>query len=597
MSKFTNKNNKGRNVSDKRRAKSMAGRRSEEDRVEEAYQGRNSRPNDWRWYAQNEQLLRDTSSFPYSWPLGNKLNLGEYGANVNQGSLPGVMCIHTDTAFGWSDHPNSPINVAARNVYSYVRHANSGHANYDSPDLMLYLCAMDSIYSYLAYLKRIYGVVNTYNVVNRYFPVAVVRAMGVNFDDIQKNLADFRAFINSFAVKVGSMCIPASMSFMAKHMWMYSGLYSDSAQSKSQTYLFAPSGFYRFTLDQSGAGMLKYGLMEESGGSNAKGPTNPNDHYLSFADLVRIANLMLDPVLMSEDMNIMSGDILKAFGPEGIYKVDGIGETYTVLPAFNPEVLDQIQNLTLVGNYESDTANLVQSSDKSHLVFTPNIHHEFWFGNSANWEHPGQNAFVCDRFLTFEQDGVTPAMTMEASRMCNIGVQNVESGTTKYTLPTLGSEIAHYALIWYYNDNELTHSEPIYVGNTGVVEFKLSYLASRIQDLGSNAGNATTDQVLGDLKSAYDATSSNMRSAWSMLSLASAQISQFNRHPAVSFTLGIESDSTDDTTYVPVYSWLNGFQLDVNNYAIVGVDDLKVMAETALLSEFNVLQYGKAQQQ
>lgn len=144
------------------------------------FNAQKSKPNDPRWYAQNPQLLRDTASFPYSWPLGNKLNLGQHAPEINKGSIPGIMGIYTAPTFGWADNPNSPINVAARNVYSYVRHANSGHANYDAPDLMLYLCAMDSIYSYLSYLKRVYGVVSTYSYTNRYYPKAVIQAMHVD---------------------------------------------------------------------------------------------------------------------------------------------------------------------------------------------------------------------------------------------------------------------------------------------------------------------------------------------------------------------------------------------------------------------------------
>jgi hypothetical protein len=32
-------------------------------------------------------------------------------------------------AFGRADSPNSAVNIASANIYSYVRHANSGHSN------------------------------------------------------------------------------------------------------------------------------------------------------------------------------------------------------------------------------------------------------------------------------------------------------------------------------------------------------------------------------------------------------------------------------------------------------------------------------------
>lgn len=553
------------------------------------YNAQTSKPNDWRWYAQNEQLLRDTASFPYSWPLGNKLNLGSYAPEVNKGSLPGVMAIYTSSTFGWSDNPNSPVNVAARNIYSYVRHANSGHANYDAPDLMLYLCAMDSLYSYLAYLKRIYGVVNTYSYTNRYYPKAVVEAMHVDFDDIQANLADFRAFINMLAVKVGSMCIPASMSYMAKHMWMYSGLYTDSDQDKAQTYLFVPFGNYRYELVNDAGALVWHGFI---------GETTP---LHTFETLRNTASYMLDPILQSEDMNIMSGDILKAFGAANIYKVEGIGETYTVLPSYQPEVLDQIQNCTLIGDFVNGkpgiTIALTQDPTKGWLQYTPVTYHPYPF-KLADEEFPGQNVFCANRIVTFEHGDISPANTMEATRMTNIADEYTSETTEYYNVRTMGSEVAHHAKIFYFVEDTangwmLKSTDPIFVGLTHILSVSSADFTDQVK------ADLTTAQVDAGRQAIHDAFNNqfiSIRDTLAKDALLIQRLSQFDRHPAVSVTTGIQDLSTGTYHVEPAYGRFNGFVYDVNYYAIIDKDDLRVMSETALMSMFNITQYGRKAQ-
>lgn len=567
------------------------------------FNAQRSKPNDWRWYAQNEQLLKDSSSFPYSWPLGNKLNLGVNAPEVNKGSLPGVMAIWTAPTFGWSDNPNSPVNVAARNVYSFVRHANSGHANYDAPDLMLYMCAMDSIYSYLSFLKRVYGVISTYSYTNRYYPKAVITAMTVDYDDIQRNLADFRGFINSFAVKVGSMCIPASMSYMAKHMWMYSGLYYDSDQDKAQTYLFVPNNLYRYALDTDGAGMLESFSFAEY--YTTRGTNDQDPSYINFEGLRKIADDMLNPILRSEDMNIMSGDILKAFGAANVYKVEGIGETYTVLPSYEPEVLDQIQNMSLIGHFKYSghnqmnqvgAAKLCQDPTKGWLVSKPLFIHEYPF-TLADEEFPGQNVFVSNKIVTFEHGDITPANTMEATRMTNIAREYSKEHTDSYEVHTLGSEVGLFARIYYYveveGDWKLQHTQSIFSGLTHILNLKSNEVYSQVKE---NMDSVAVGTAQDAIQTYFSDMFINFRDELSKDANLVHRLSQFNRHPAVAITTGLQDVDTGTRHVAPAYGRFNGYIFDVNYYTVLCEEDLRVMSEIALLSQFNITQYGRAAQ-
>lgn len=563
-----------------------------------------SRPNDWKWYAQNEQLLRDTASFSYNTPLGSVVRRTVSGDQpVDSAGVPGVMAIYTTPAYGNSDSAVSPLNVAIRNIYSFVRHANSGHANYDAPDLGIYLMAMDNIYSFMAYLRRIYGVVMTYSYTNKYYPVAITNAMGVDFEDVHAHLADFRAMINSFAVKVGSMCVPSSMSVFARHMWMYEGYYTDTDQNKAQTYLYVPTGFYHYQLRNKlvnegvydTSGMLCYKLLTPYGDPSSQEVSNVK--LLTTEVLHQYGESMLEPVLRSEDMNIMSGDILKAFGSNGVYMIPMIPENYVVVPSYSREVLDQINNCTLIGDnvYYTDESDF----DKGYNVLVQDPNHGYLIGKTCTEIPMGVakrltlnlDRLTAKTFVNFDHDDVTPADTMVATRLTNVydpqdvsiiangmvggaAIQVRPGSGSPAWVNTTGTDIANYARIFYYARGGLIVSEMICALLPVTLQWDFTTM--------------TTEELLKEY----------VNKAVTSMQLDTARINMvtnFRRHPRVAYQYSLYVKATADGApkevnehgkYVADIS-------DLNQWTVIGAQELCNMAETALLSEFNVTQYGR----
>lgn len=565
-----------------------------------------SKTNDWHWYAQNEYLLKGSASLPYSWPLGMNLNLGPNAPEVNKGSIPGICVIHTSPTFGWSVDSNSPVNTASRMMYTFVRHENSGHTNYDSPDLMLYILGVDSLYSYHAWMRRIFGTMNLYARENRYLAKPLVEAEGADFDDIVRHLADFNLYINHFATETAKFAIPINMPYNAKHSWMYSGLYLDTDQPKAQTYLFNPHGFYRYEL-QNDAGALKFKELLPI-------PTHyPEDNrkLLTYADIIDYGDSILAPLSGSEDFHIMSGDVLKAYKDSGCAQPPMTDLTYKVLPVYDESVLDQIQNASLIGDW-AFPPSILQDDSKAYLIFNPQFEHPYTFEVEGD-EFPGQNVFISNRIVTFNRGEISPADTMEATRLTNICTEFEEEGTTTYLCKTMGSEVAHAATIyWNYRDNEsgnasrTTWTNPIFIGLTHVVDIKLRELADKlVPDLVSALQNhgveASTNQVtaavlqamtLGDNLNAWwvDAVDSVRTSLMQDARLVQ-QLSQFNRHPPVAVTTGIQGNRQMGKR--AGYGRYIGQLLDVNNNTTVDEHNLMNMSDTALMSEFNVVDNGK----
>lgn len=560
-----------------------------------------SKDNDPNWYALNKQLLKDAASFPYAWPLGNRLNLGERATVINKGSIPGILVMNWVPTIGYSSDGTSPVNVASINTYTKVRHDNSGHANYDHADYMMYLLAMDSVYAYHSWMRRVYGVALTYSNTNRYYPRALVEAMGVDFEDLQRNLADFRQYINTYAVKASALAVPANMSIMTKHYWMSEGLYYDSNQDKPQTYLFNPLGFYKFALSQGDDphGTLVFAPMfgDDTVGPDGK-PTGANVHTgatavkkWTFDTIRRYGDMLLAPIISDEDFGIMSGDTLKSFGIGGCYTLPITEETYTVVPSYSPEVLDQIQNATFIGSPIYSTLKIDQNVNvgAGWILADPKFWHP-WVEAVPDGEFPGQNAFLIKRFLTFEHGDITPEQTMEASRWTNISVEVTQSGTDSYRVPTMGTEVMCVGNVgWFREDSETGEFD---IGFTDNIYVSMNIDASvnlYIDATQPDTMNVTMQDYAMDINSKI----SHILKLTQMLSV-------FDRHPAVylsSFIGGSGSltaypqnsaNSVATSFSVADYATINGFLFDVNYYTVLDTQDLEEMSHIALLSEFDV---------
>lgn len=545
--------------------------------------------NDPRFYGADPQLVKDVASFPYGWPLGTRMNYGPMGAgNANYFAMPGIMTIHWAPTVGWADDANAPVNVAARNIYSYVRHANSGHSNYDAPDLMMYLLGMDSVYSLIASMKRVYGVLNTASYTNRYYPQAIVQALGYDYDDLIDHISDFRALINQAVVKAGSMCVPATMPYFKKHQWMCEHLYSDHNSTKSQTYVFVMDKYYQFALDGDGAGMLMSKDMPYV--KYASSPT-----LMTFSTAKGILLTAIDTIMEQEDFNIMSGDILKAYGPDKVVKISSIDEVYTVLPHYDETALDQIQNATLIGYpclndmgytiMPDDNMDVVQSDDKSYLkshVYTCSDTSK----KGITWgeDVPGLNIYSANRVISFTHDGITPDDTMEATRMANIAsnYQLVTHATSGYgamfgEVTTVGSEIAFYGTVVVWSDRQVS-----YDWAQGWKIRELPFTASVVNLFFADVNDDRSLQVLWS-----DVLQRSLEH-----NVTIEMIDQFNRHPVVALTHAYCLTPLNGDREIKVVPF-SGIMFDTDNYTILDADDIREMAETALLSEFTVTQYGR----
>lgn len=510
------------------------------------------RTNDLSWYTINDQLLRDAGSYSFNNPLGNTTRISElteFSSDITYDpsavldrAVPGVMAIEYVPTIGPSSDNYSPINIAARSLFSMVRKTQSGKWNYEAPDLMKYIVALDSLYMMYAYLCRVYGVAKVYSVVNRYWPDAILTANHVDRDDVISHLSDLRYYINTLAHRLNTLCAPSGIKLFDRHFFMNVGVWKDANYDKAQLYVFVPKFLYKYEeFNTSSAPAELVPLLMD--GSNA----SKNNKY-TVQELISMTETLVQSLMASEDIGVISGDLFKAYGVANSHNVATIDENFEVYPVYDSVVLHQIHNTRFLGAINDDVSThkirelTSQDGNAGALV------QSFDIPLATHMIAPVQNlAHVLDFDLDIAE--INPGWVMEATRLTALGKVYNSSDVTRVNLDVYGSEIAIQAIIYT-------------ISNGGVV--KVAEVRS-----GTMNGNQLQDH--------------------------SCALSPFNLHPMLFATkVTVDKDQITKLNYI-ASSNTQPLVYDINNYTVIGKTGLRKLHEVAMLALLNMPYSGQYQ--
>lgn len=309
--------------------------------------------NDITWYKMSDQLLKDVARLPFGRPLGLEQPVGATDvrphnsgnptitASTNTPVVPGICVFNYANSAGASYGSASPLNVAARAVYSYIRHANSGHTNYESPDLMCYLDGVGELYTAIAFLEKVYGAAQYWSQTNRYFGDTFIRALGFDPDNVRDNLSDLRAGINLLVVKINALAAPKVFSMYERRFFLASTVLKDQDIAKAQLYTFRPYYIRVFsgTHASTGSCLVPIDVPWKAG-------------TCTVSTALDFINSIIDEYMAEEDIGIMNGDIMKAFGNGergGLHLLATIPDNAIINPVYSEEMMLQIHNLKYTG--------------------------------------------------------------------------------------------------------------------------------------------------------------------------------------------------------------------------------------------------------
>lgn len=319
-----------------------------------------SKTNDVEWYAKDPELLLTAAQVPFSDTFGSPVNMYPNGykfynyGNANQSdkhsvefhnsganTVTGVMALLLRPTFGYNATINDPLNLAATALYTHVRYNNSGRKNYEQSDLMMYMCAMSDLYSYIFWLERIYNCAFMLSQRNYYVGEAWLKAQAIDPKEIINNLANFRYRINLLINKVSAFVIPDSIELFKRRAFLYSNIYIDNPDGniKDQVYMFVPRGFHMFEYDEDNVGVLRYRSLDRYAVSGSLDAT----YEITLDKLLSIGDDMLKNIYGDEDWGLMSGDLLRSFAGH-LIGLQPIPEEGIIVPLYDINVLHQIKN-------------------------------------------------------------------------------------------------------------------------------------------------------------------------------------------------------------------------------------------------------------
>lgn len=332
--------------------------------------------NDFEWYNKNPNLTIAAGSIPYPYRPGMDLQSLEIiddteVAGVAPWRIPGVMCLQWLPSIGQSSNVTDPASIAAKEIFAKVRQVFSGSIEADPPDFVIYLLALDSIFSYIGSLKRLYRVASTYSPENRAIPDVLLDALGVGApglsDALRRDKMKLFQVINELVGMTQKFKCPAVFDVFNRHYWMNDNVYTDAPQANSQLYVFYQIGFFQYDLLETPDSVLAGGLSLAYPAFNLSTPSSLVDDMYDFG--VSLISALAE----SDDAYIISGYLQRAYEDYPSFSVDPLEMNELFTPVFVPEVLLQIKNSATLGilTCEGINAEVTQDPTTNTLIHQP----------------------------------------------------------------------------------------------------------------------------------------------------------------------------------------------------------------------------------
>lgn len=389
--------------------------------------------NDLAWYSKYPELLSGAAQIDYNLPQGIPISA------INQ-TLPGFIKLTVVPGIPVTTSKSDPVNISGTNTYLYINKGKSNNRPYDPVDLTRLEIATAQIFSYVNWMQRIYGLATLYSTRNQYVPEPIITAMGVNFDNIVRNMANFRSGINQYIRKIAALVLPSEreVPYFARIAFLFNNVYIESASIKDQMYFYNPAGFFKYSATKTS---LEFQAL----------PSSPTG--MTYEDMLIYADSLIEDFFGDTDVATMCADIYNAYG-ENIIKVSILPEDYTCVPVVDKVVLEQILNADIIqGELDMPIIEVHgEASENPYLVYQPTFTDQRESNASAIFS---KDLLERPKFLISNSDSGSPEITVENSRLMNHYTVEVPEGSNYLhgTVITSGAEIVKYCHIYQFAED------------------------------------------------------------------------------------------------------------------------------------------------
>lgn len=533
---------------------------------EEAARDYDSPRNDVSWYSRNPNLLVAAGSFPFPYRPGMKMDFGTATAKVGEQTLqgtrnfrvPGILTLDWLPSIGYSESATDPASIMAKEIYAKVRSKYSGSLDADAPDFVVYLGALDSLFSYIAWLKRLYRVMNAWTPENYVLPEVVLSAMGLTSADIQSLREDRVKLwqnINELVLQSRKFTCPASMDLFNRHYWMSDNVYTDENTINSQFYMFNLKAVYQFAMLNMPDGNPGPGLQMVAM------PTisNPTTDVMTTDRLYKFGRGLIDALVAWDDAYTINGYLMRAYEGVPSFIVDELPVDQPFNPVYEPEVLAQIENSRTIpaASVITDFSgfNVTQDVVTNAVISKPSYTTELGYDSGEEFETQG---YMVPPTLSVRSTTPTVADSVIASRLqaALTDVTITGTGTAAKATATIvaGTEIP---LVWRMLE---------------------APAASRQVAFRNNVVRQTATFVNLDTVTTADQLQSQITSLLGWMA-----IEQYDWHPFI-FLSGLYTiDGTTNVTFRIVG--------DTHNITTITVEDLRNLHKICVYSELNAFSF------
>lgn len=359
--------------------------------------------NNPNWYFTDSSLASMATAISFNDYLGSSLKVN----STDSIDIPTFLKITLNPSVGLIP-AGSPIeagiNMQGVKIFSTLSSYNAKTTNYAPQDVTALLLAFGNVLENISYIRRFFGIAFSYNQRNRFYPVQILEALGMNSDDFLSHIADYRLQFNTTINLLNQIPVPASIAYLDKCASLYDNVYLDQESSMAQTFAYVPHSFWRVVENLSEQGTVLQTVLNP--GRVAK---------VTCDNLLTVLKDQINSILMSSTFNYIYSDVLNYSVKTGapVYTVSIIPEDYRVLPIYSAEALLQLKNLRLVGEptSQASTEQLFTNNNdvwpdvnKNCLRYNPLF---AVAGNHATW----------DSLLDFPTPNPDTAQIIEASRL------------------------------------------------------------------------------------------------------------------------------------------------------------------------------------
>lgn len=315
--------------------------------------------NDVSWYTRYPDLIEPLAKIPFPYKPGMDIKLGTltYSQKTNDGintkttefvqRIPGVMVLSWYPTVGQTDGPTSPVGLMAKEIYSKIRQQYSGSLDADAPDFVMYLYALDSIYSYIGGLKRIYRALDSYDRQNYFLPNGILAGAGMNENTVahlRVNKANFREMINQLIRMTDRFKVPSEIDLFVRHYWMNDHIYLDAPDKMGQFYMFRQDAFYMYKEQ----GTVTDDNIKAAGMELIDAPWFDLKD-LTVADLYDFGHRLIVALSEWDDSYTISGYLMRGYEGSPEFTVTSLTDGEDLQATYSPEVLMQIHNSFPIG--------------------------------------------------------------------------------------------------------------------------------------------------------------------------------------------------------------------------------------------------------